>query len=915
MRYCPIFVVAMPFWLTIPALTLHAEEVLAVLERNCGACHAASAMSGLDIRSRNGLLKGGTRGAAIQPGDRNASLLFRSMTGAAEPKMPPGKALLTAEEIETVGKWIDSGAAWPEAKTPEAETPVAKTHDESAAIALLRQNCFSCHAEAKTSGLDMRTRAGLLTGGSRGPAIVPSDKAKSKLYEAVLRTGELKMPPGKHALSAGDIETLGAWIDGGAKWDDSKPQIAAEHSWWSFRKLKRPEVPLVKAGSPIANPIDSFVLSSLEKKGWKPAEPASKQTLVRRAFFDLWGLPPTPEQVNEFVTDTSPAAWEKLIDRLLASPRYGERWGRYWLDVARYADTGGFEHDMVFPNAWRYRDYVIRSFNEDKPYAQFVQEQIAADEIWPDNLDLTGTYELPAEKKKHMEARIGTGLYTVGAWYPATAILPEYLRSERLSDAVDTTGAAFLGLTFGCARCHDHKFDPLPQRDYYRLSAVFAASEEREIPIVELTKIVDFQKHMTRVWMMDDLKQAVESQMKQVRTRLAAAPADEEGDTIAAQPAPAAKSQKTVKLNDAEVIARMTPPEKAHRDDLLRRIGEAYLPFPGHYPTASVLAPVERIPDTHVLKRGDYQSPGEKVNPGLPIAVSDGRDIPSEGRRKQFALWLTEPDHPLTWRVMVNRIWQGHFGFGLVRTPNDFGRQGEAPTHPELLDWLASEFVSEKTSMKALHRLIMLSNAYRMSVVATPEYAAADPENKLLWRQNRKRLDAEAVRDAVLTVSGKLDTEMYGPPVATPLSREEMGGIKETYMWPATVNPAKASRRSVYLYIKRSFRYPLFEIFDAPDPIVSCARRETTTVPPQALALLNNKFVVEQAGHLAKRMTRDTSNDAPAKAIRGWELALARKPSDAELKRAVAMLDGTGEDGLHRYCLTLFNLSEFLYVD
>ena len=742
------------------------------------------------------------------------------------------------------------------------------------------------------SGFDIRTRDALIKGGTRGPAVVAGNKDNSLLFKAVQGSGELKMPPGKQTLSTAEIRVLGDWIDAGARWDAKAPQAAAEPSWWSFRKVKKPPVPAVAGKT--ANPIDSFVLARLEKDGWKPATQADKRTLVRRAYFDLWGMPPTPQQIAEFEQDTSADAWTKLIDHLLASPRYGERWGRYWLDVARYADTGGFEHDMVFPNAWRYRDYVIRSFNQDKPYAQFVQEQIAADEIWPDNLELAGTYELPAEKKKHIEARIGTGFYTVGAWYPATAILPESLRSERLADAVDTTGAAFLGLSFGCARCHDHKFDPLPQRDYYRMAAVFAASEEREIPIVELTKVVDFQKHMTRLWLMDDLKQAVARQLKTVRARL-----DSEA--------------KTAKLSEAQIVARMAPEEKQQRDDLLRRIGEAYLPFPGHYPTANVLAPVDKIPDTHVLKRGDYHAPAEKVNPGLPVAVSDGRDLQNQLRRKEFAEWLTSPDHPLTWRVMVNRIWQGHFGSGIVRTPNDFGRQGEPPTHPDLLDWLASEFVERKTSIKAMHRLIMLSNTYRMSVAANTEYVKADPDNRLLWRQNRKRLDAEAVRDAVLTVSGKLNTEMYGPPVASPLSREEMGGIKEVYMWPATIIPEKAARRSVYLYVKRSFRYPLFEIFDAPDPVVSCARRETTTVPPQALALLNNNFIVEQAGSLAQRLKSEASKNTNV-VERGWELALGRKPSAAEASRAQAMLDGSDES-LLRFSLTLFNLNEFLYVD
>jgi cytochrome c553 len=720
----------------------------------------------------------------------------------------------------------------------------------------------------------------LLKGGTRGGAVRPGQSAESLLYTALLRNGDLKMPPGKNGLSPEEIKTIADWIDAGAKWPDgtsAKPE-SIEPSWWSFRKLQRPSEPKVRDAKWVRTPVDAFILSKLESKGLKPVAPASKLTLARRAYFDLWGLPPTPQQLDEFLSDNSPDAWEKLVDTLLASPRYGERWGKYWLDLARYADSGGFEHDMYFPNAWRYRDYVIRSFNEDKPYRQFVQEQIAADEIWPDNLELAGTYELPAEKKKHIEGRIGTGFFTVGPWYPAAAIVPESLRADRLADMVDTMSSAFMGMTFGCARCHDHKFDPVPQRDYYRLAAIFAASEEREIPIVELTKLVDYQKHMPRAVAMDDLKAAI---------------------------AKLDKKAKRTPLSDEE---------KLLREKYLRRIGEVYLDFPGHYPTANVLAHLEQVPDVHILTRGDYAAKGEKVGPGIPTLTGDTIDIDAAApRRKALAEWLTKPDHPLTWRVMVNRLWQGHFGVGLVRSPNDFGRQGEAPTHPELLDWLAGEFVERGTSLKALHKLILTSSVYQLSSEGSAPNLQADPENRLLWRMNRRRLEAESLRDSVLAASGALNVIMYGPPVVPPLSPEEMQGIKETYMWPATVNPEQAVRRSVYLYIKRSFPMPLFAVFDSPDTSMSCGRRETTNVAPQALALLNNRLLNEQAGVMAARLRREAGEDVAAQVRLGWRIALGREPSSSEHNRALAMLH-SGHT-LDQFALLLFNLNEFLYID
>ncbi len=601
------------------------------------------------------------------------------------------------------------------------------------AVEILETHCLSCHGAARMSGLDLRGRESALQGGKRGPSIAPGKAEESLLYRAAAHQGELKMPPGRPRLSDSDLETLRSWIQAGANWSGA----AKEAEWWSFRKPRRLPVP----GE--GNPIDAFVLAKLRQNGLKQVAPASKQTLVRRLYFDLLGLPPAPEDVDRFVNDASPDAYEKLVDRLLASPRYGERWGRIWLDVVRYADTGGYETDILYANAWRYRDYVIRCFNEDKPYDEFIKEQIAADEIWPDNLDLNGSYDLPKEKQASLNRRLGTGLYTVGPMAVEFTFFGDQFRSEWQAEAVETTGSAFLGLTMGCARCHDHKFDPISQRDYYRFAALFAASEDREIPIVSRMGVYEYTRYQTKMVMAEQLK------------------------------------EKLMRLEGGKRAKReLTAAEKDQRETLLREIGEAYYKAPVPYAKASVLAHSEIVPDTHVLIRGDFKQKGEKVGPGLPGALDSGARIEEPNRRKALAEWLASPDHPLTARVMVNRIWQGHFGRGLVATPNDFGRQGDAPSHPELLDWLAVEFASSGWSVKAMHRLILLSNTWRLSSEPSEAAAKADPDNRWLWRMNRRRLEAEAVRDSVLAASGALNLKAGGPPVAVPLSDEERDGMR-----------------------------------------------------------------------------------------------------------------------------------------
>ena len=749
--------------------------------------------------------------------------------------------------------------------------PATLRPEESKARAVLEKHCLSCHGSARMSDLDLRQRESILHGGKRGPAVVPGNPEASLLFRAVSGKAEFKMPPGKESLTPEEQETLRLWIRNGAALEDAGHTHPQEPSWWSFRKLKRPPVPQV-AGT--ANPIDAFLTRTLQEKGLTPAPPADRRTLIRRVYFDLVGLPPEPERVERFVKDPAPDAYAKLIDELLSSPRYGERWGRHWLDVVRYADSGGYETDIYYRNAWRYRDYVIDSFNSDKPFDRFVQEQIAGDEIWPDNLDMDGTYKLPAAKVKHLEARIGTGFFALGPETHESNMDARKLQYEKETDWVDTVGAAFLGLTFGCARCHDHKFDPILQRDYYSMAAIFAYSTEVEIPVVHRMSIRDHDQHYPRL--------------------------------VAVAEAKVALREFDAKIGKRE----KTPEEKAERNRLLEQIGKAVsevpekdaqqIPYDGlmDIPTATVLGhrEPELVPKTYVYGRGDLDSPKEKVSASLPSFLGGGdltggdctgRCIPLA--RKRLALWLTQPDHPLTSRVIVNRIWQWHFGRGLVATPNDFGRQGQPPSHPELLDWLAAEFVARGWSFKNITRLILLSDAYqRASRFQNAQNQRLDPENRYLWRANRQRLEGEELWDGMHSAAGTLNLKTGGRPVVPPLSKDELTSLGSTWQWPVSSDPAEWNRRGVYILVRRNFIYPMFDAFDSPITAVSCPVRDTTSVAPQALWLLNNKVSFEQAKAFAARLKKQYG-EVPARWVEGaWQLALGRPATTQEVEEGAA---------------------------
>lgn len=808
----------------------------------------------------------------------------------------------------------------------------AASSDPAIAQAILERRCHSCHESGGMSGLDLTTRESLLAGGTRGPSVVPGDPGESLLIQVISGQHELKMPIGREALPPDEVEALASWVRDGAIWAD--PTQGTVSAWWSFRTPVKTELP-----QGAENPIDAFLDATLQEKRLEAAPQADRRTLVRRAYFDLHGIPPTPEQVGDFVNDASPNAWPKLVDELLASPRYGERWGRYWLDVVRYADTGGFETDIYFPNAWRYRDYVIKSFNEDKPYDRFVREQIAGDEMWPDDLESRGSYEISEEKLKHLEARIGTGVYTIGPVYHEAGLDGRQLRYEWLTDVVDTTGLAFMGVSVGCARCHDHKFDPITQRDYHRMMGIFSGSEAREEPVGNQMSRFGYYSGYPKLLAVGELKDAVKRIDSAVDKRLKEKILSELAPEImAAYEKPviernaeerelADEAEQALSRSEKESDSMITPVEREERERLVRELGEAALGASFEKATATVLGPAPLDYPVEMTSRGDYHGTGETVVAGFPKVFTGGAEKPVTpsasssqtvlGRRMALAEWLTAPDHPLTARVMVNRIWQGHFGRGLVATPNDFGKQGEPPTHPELLDWLAVDLRENGWKTKRVHRMMMLSDAYQRESGPHESNAAIDAENRFLWRMNRQRLDAEALRDSVLAASGSLNLEMGGRPVIPPLTPEETLGLWNPKQWPAALDPKEHSRRSVYLYVKRSFPMPMLTTFDVPDSSQSCARRDHTTVAPQALAMLNSAFITEQAQRMADRLREKSEADVDQWINGAWLLALGREPSGREAVIAAKLFDGYQNpgDALPQLALMVLNLNEFLYVD
>ena len=778
---------------------------------------------------------------------------------------------------------------------------------------LLKAECTTCHsAVSHSSGFSLETPESLFKGGDKfGTKVIVPGKANESALVGYLRgTHSPRMPMNAKPLGEAHIRQIEAWIKQGAKVDKVK-------LGWPYTPPVAAKLPIVKNLAWTRNPIDRFVLAKLEAKGLKPNAPAPKIALLRRVYADLVGMPPTPQEAQTFLTDADPKAYEQLVDRLLSDPRYGERWARHWLDLVRYADSNGFENDETRPRAWRFRDYVIRSFNADKPYDRFLKEQIAGDELYPGDPDAT----------------IATGYARLGTWDALSTDHPQRWQ-DYLNDVTDTTGSVVLGLTVGCAKCHNHKYDRISQSDYYRMQAFFVSTKWTD------TKLANVNAHEQEMRDQADAAEKLEHSLRQQHDALK----ERYGALIRAEKRKTAKPGADVDVDNEEIYARLTKEDKALMERLEREMHDQrdiieraapYLPFAEAITDKDKTAPVH-----HVLLRGSLLTPGQEVHPGFVAALCGGQEkdaafappatSSTTGARSTLANWLASRDNPMTARVMVNRVWQHHFGRGIVGTPSDFGRNGDKPTHPELLDWLAIRFMNDGWSLKKLHRLLLLSNTYQQSTQTSAVGATIDPTNALLWRMNRIRLEGEALRDSVLAVSGRLNPTGGGPGIYPKVS-DEVLSTGSTHKW-GTSSEADGLRRTIYVFQRRSLALPIVEAFDGPDTTNTCPRRATTTIAPQALAMFNGEFSRGESRFLAERVVKEAGTDPNAEIIRAYQLALVRHPTPSQLALARAFLTkqmalnvkaGKGKTpmsdaqkaALADFCHVLINTNEFLYLD
>ncbi|HEV8605108.1 MAG TPA: PSD1 and planctomycete cytochrome C domain-containing protein [Tepidisphaeraceae bacterium] len=762
---------------------------------------------------------------------------------------------------------------------------------------ILKSTCYQCHGPDKQKGkLRLDSKSLALHGGKSGKAIVPGHSADSALIQRLTTKDEdERMPQDRDPLTLEQIALIRAWIDQGAQWPDEASAADAKiEKHWALIPPKRPQVPAVARTDWPRNDIDRFILARLEKEHIGPSPEATKIQLLRRLSLDLIGLPPTIEELEKFLADESPDSYEKQVDRLLASPQYGERWARHWLDLARYAESEGFKADETRPNAWRYRDYVINAFNTDKPYDRFIKEQIAGDELWPDD----------------PEARVATGF---NRHYPDESNARNLLqrRQEILNDITDTTGAVFLGMTFACARCHNHKYDDISQADYYRLQAFFAnVRADDNMFLAPPDKLKEYRDKLA-IW--EEKTRSIRDEMAKIEEPKRKALLKDYFDKYPkeVQTAITKKPEERTPLEwhyyhkamlymsptshqflaDAEPVAKSLKGEAKQKYDQLKAQLDSFKHLhPGELPIGTGLVDVGReVPHTYILRKGAYDAPTVEVQPAFPSAFA-GDAHPSihpretsSGRRTALANWLASPENPQTARVMVNRIWHHHFGRGIVATPSDFGVQGERPTHPELLDYLATEFIKNGWSIKAMHRMIVTSATYRQSAGYDPIAARLDPEDHLLWRHPRHRLEGEAIRDSALAISGLLNPQMGGPSIfpQVPDGMESRGG------WHVNGDANVRNRRSVYVFVRRNTRYPMFEAFDMPDTHESCARRYNTITPIQALTLLNDKLTMDWAKAFASKVIEAAGDDEQRQIETAYRMALGRKPTQSESQAVI----------------------------
>jgi mono/diheme cytochrome c family protein len=953
------------------------EDIRPLLQSKCWRCHGEKThKAGLDLTSAPGILKGGESGPALVPGKPDESLLYEKIHSGA---MPPNKKdRLQETEVTLIRRWIEAGAQSHALLAPSTE-PAVTQHD---VVPVLLRRCAPCHgAHRQEAGLDLRTKNAMLHGGKSGPAVVPGNAEESLLIKKV-RTGQ--MPPRSQLVEASvkliepaEIDLLARWIAAGMPEAAQEPDVAQstpdslvtdqDRDFWAFRPPHAVTVPEVRESARVRNPIDAFILQKLEQNQLSLAREAEPSVLIRRAYFDLTGLPPEPAEVQAFVTDRAVDAYERMIDRLLASPRYGERWGRHWLDLAGYADSEGKrEQDLPRPYAWRYRDYVIRAFNTDKPYDRFLLEQIAGDEL----ADYESAPEITPELYDNLVATGFLRMASDPTWANITGFVAD--RLEVMADEMDVLGSVVLGLTLKCARCHSHKFDPIPQRDYYRLVDVFKgafdeydwlkpdvkpglgpisqdplggrhlpyvttverraweadnAKIQREIDSLQLS-LDQKVKNLSAKHIEERLTQWPESLREDVRKTLTTPP--DKRDTV--QRYLAEKFEKQLRF-DRDTLRTLDPAFKRYSDETekqLRALQAQRLPEP----RIQALWDRGQASPTYIYRRGDPQSPGRRVGPGVPSVLTDGK-TPFEvkppwpgakktGRRLAFARWLTQPNQPLTARVAVNRLWKQHFGAGIVPTLGNFGKAGALPTHPELLDWLALEFVRQGWSIKTMHRLMMTSSTYCQGSAVTPASQMRDPSNAMYSRMPLVRLDAESLYDALLLVAGRLNERPFGTADAVQVRRDGL------------VTPVKSEggyRRLIYVRQARKQMVTHLENFDFPQMSPNCISRRDSTVAPQALYLMNNGMVQQLSEQFARRICREAGADLARQIERVYLVALSRLPTDEEMKFGTDALNKLIDEwtraessaapdrsaaelkALTSYCHAIMNSANFLYID
>ena len=830
---------------------------------------------------------------------------------------------------------------------------------------IFERSCWNCHGEAsQLSGLDLRTREAAVEGGARGPSLVPGRADESRLFRMLAGLDDPPMPMAGDPLSDAELMAVRTWIDNGAHWDaDGATSAGAAlaalentmlpdgaRDYWAFRLPAKATVPASKVYD---HPVDRFLDAVRREAGVKAGPRADPLIRLRRAYLDLTGLPPTPGQVDEFLADTERGAWERQIERLLDSPHYGERWGRHWMDVARYADSTGFEQDYRRENAWRYRDYVINAFNQDKPYNQFLREQIAGDEL------------------DHVtdETRIATGFLRAGPRVNFREKDNPERRHDYLDDVLATLGRGVLGMTVHCARCHDHKFDPILQKDYYSMQASIFGYVEIDYPLLDRAGVTEYREKNAAIDahqqpLRDEIAEIEAPHSERLRLELIrerfpenvqqAAMKPEEERTAGEQLLAAqvlsinpprrqvvealseAEGDRWSKLTAAvEALEALRPPEPPMAEIVTDGDYRFAPDGPGDQvigcPECRILpdepgsflyeegGPAYEAPPNYFLIRGDPFSPGSPMSPGF-LTVATYGDPPAErprpdgrtsGRRLALAEWIASRDNPLTARVMVNRIWHHHFGRGIVRTLDNLGRMGDEPTHPALLDWLVVEFMDRGWSVKEMHRLLMTSEAYQMaSAHEDAGNRAADPENRLLWQYRPQRLEAEALRDAIMTVSGGIDLTVGGPPVFPHVPQELLEASRNGY-WENQADGPEVWRRSVYVYRRRSLGFPFFDTFDLPDQNQTAAARNVSTVATQALTLMNNEFVLNQARLFAERLERAAPGDVDRQIDLAYRIALTRPPAPDEAEIARGLVSSQSLVDLTHVML---NLNEFLYL-